>query len=90
MFKRVLKAIGRTAAKPITVPIKAAQRGTEAIVKDMILGMVRHSLTTGGGALVASGYLGASDLQAGVGAIITLIGIVWSVIQKRKAMGVAK
>jgi len=49
----------------------------------MVLGIVRHVLTTVGGALVAKGTIGESDLELAVGAIVTLIGIVASVINKR-------
>lgn len=45
--------------------------------------MIRHALTTGGGVLVTSGYMTASDAQAAVGAVATLIGIGWSIIEKR-------
>ena len=50
------------------------------------LGLIaRHVLTTIGGGLVASGAIEAAHLEAGIGAIFVLAGIVWSVIQKRGA-----
>ena len=52
---------------------------------DMIQGIVRHILTFGGGFLVTNGTLGQSDMEAGVGAIVTLAGIAWSVFAKKKA-----
>ena len=52
---------------------------------EMIQGIVRHILTFGGGFLVTNGTLGQSEVEAGVGAIITLAGIVWSVLNKKKA-----
>lgn len=52
---------------------------------EMIQGVVRHLLTFGGGFLVTNGSLGQSDMEAGVGAVITLVGIVWSVFNKKKA-----
>lgn len=51
---------------------------------EKILGIVRHVLTFGGGFLVTEGYISDSMLESGTGAIITLIGIIWSVIQKNK------
>lgn len=53
--------------------------------KAAILGFVRHILTFGGGAGVTSGYLSESDLTAGVSAMLTLIGIVWSWWDKQGA-----
>ncbi len=51
--------------------------------KEAILGLVRHILTFGGGAAVAQGMLTNSDLTTGVAAVMTLIGVVWSVWDKR-------
>lgn len=48
------------------------------------LGIIRHALTFGGGFLVTSGYLTESALNTGIGAIVTLIGVVWSVVDKNK------
>jgi uncharacterized membrane protein YebE (DUF533 family) len=51
--------------------------------QDTILGIVRHVLTTAGGALVANGVLTGGQLQDAVGAVIALGGIAWSIYQKR-------
>ena len=51
---------------------------------DKTLGLVRHILTFVGGYLVTSGYLTESALNTGIGALVTLIGVVWSVIDKNK------
>ena len=48
------------------------------------LGIVRHALTFAGGFFVTSGYITESMLTTGIGAIATLIGLVWSVIDKNK------
>jgi len=53
-----------------------------------VLGLVaRHFLTVLGGFLVAKGYFAADDqsLTALTGALTTLGGIAWSVIQKVKS-----
>jgi hypothetical protein len=52
---------------------------------EMILGLVRHILTFGGGLLVTKGYLDEATAQQAVGAVITLGGIVWSALAKKKA-----
>ncbi len=50
------------------------------------LGLIaRHVLTTIGGGLVASGAIDSGQLETGIGAIFVLVGIVWSVVQKRRA-----
>jgi hypothetical protein len=50
------------------------------------LGLIaRHVLTTIGGGLVASGAIDSGQLETGIGAIMVLAGIVWSVVQKRQA-----
>jgi len=53
--------------------------------KESILGVVRHLLTFSGGLLVTKGIgLDEQMMLEAVGSIITLIGIVWSVRQKKK------
>lgn len=52
---------------------------------DELQGIVRHGLTTAGGALVTSGYMSSDDLSAGVGAVCVLLGLAWSVLSKRWA-----
>lgn len=52
--------------------------------KEAILGVVRHILTFGGGLLVSKGTIDEATMLEGVGAIITLAGIVWSIRQKKK------
>lgn len=54
--------------------------------KDMILGLVRHLLTFGGGYLVAANLADVSIVNEGVGAIISLVGIAWSIYEKRTAL----
>ena len=51
--------------------------------KEQILGFLRHALTLAGGALVANGYFNESELLEAVGAASTLIGFVWSWLDKR-------
>jgi hypothetical protein len=48
-------------------------------------GIVRHVLTAVGGYLTAAGYTDDAMVQAGIGAVLTLFGIAWSVSAKKKA-----
>lgn len=50
---------------------------------EMVSGVVRHILTFGGGFLVTKGLVDEATVQAAVGAIITLGGVVWSLWQKK-------
>ena len=50
----------------------------------MILGILRHALTTLGGGLAMNGTLSGDDLNTAIGCITTLIGIAWSVYDKRQ------
>lgn len=52
-------------------------------MKQIIAGMVRHGLTTLGGALVAGGYMDSSSTSAFVGGGMVLAGVAWSWWQKR-------
>lgn len=52
---------------------------------ETILGVVRHVLTFGGGFLVAKGFLDSETLNQVVAALVTLFGVGWSVVAKRKA-----
>lgn len=47
-----------------------------------ILGLVRHLLTFGGGFLVAKGYVDETTLSEIIGAVITIVGGVWSALAK--------
>lgn len=50
---------------------------------EMVGGIARAILASVGGSLVAAGYVDQSTLQAGIGAVVTLITIGWSVWSKR-------
>jgi hypothetical protein len=59
-------------------------------MNDQIAGIVRHVLTSLGGALVAGGYLTSEEWTAVAGALAVLIGLVWSILAKRAMGGAAK
>ncbi len=51
--------------------------------KDTILAIIRHLLTFGGGLLSAKGLTDSGEVEAASGALITLVGVVWSIFEKR-------
>lgn len=53
--------------------------------KDAILGIVRHVLTFAGGYIAAKGIVDQAIVNEGIGATMTLIGIIWSVYSKKAA-----
>lgn len=48
-----------------------------------IMGIARHILTTAGGYLVAQGAVAQSEMEAIVGGVLALAGVVWSILQKK-------
>jgi hypothetical protein len=55
------------------------------LTQEQVLGIVRHILTFGGGILVAKGLLDEGMVAEISGAVITLIGAIWSIVAKNKA-----
>lgn len=53
--------------------------------KEQVLGVVRHALTFIGGILITKGLIGESASEEIIGGVISLVGMVWSVIDKKKA-----
>lgn len=51
--------------------------------RDMILGLVRHVLTFGGGYFVAKGYTDTATAETLISALVALGGAVWSVVDKK-------
>jgi hypothetical protein len=51
--------------------------------KEQVLGLIRHTLTFIGGIVVANGVISESMTADAVGAIMTLIGIIWSVASNK-------
>jgi hypothetical protein len=51
--------------------------------KETIKAIARHGLTTAGGALIAQGVGDESIVNEAVGIIVGVIGLVWSIIEKR-------
>ena len=55
------------------------------IVKEQVLGLVRHALTFVGGILIAKGLVGDSVATDIIGGLMTVIGSIWSVLAKKTA-----
>jgi|TARA_R100001460_G_scaffold45508_2_gene82715 hypothetical protein len=52
--------------------------------KESILGIVRHFLTFGGGFMTQNGMASNDEVTTGVSAAVTLIGVIWSIMSKKK------
>ena len=53
------------------------------MLKSAILALIRQILTVAGTALVAKGYVQASDIEPVIGALLTIGSVIWSVADKR-------
>lgn len=49
---------------------------------EILGGIIRHGLTAVGGYFVATGALDVGTLETAIGAVVTLIGIAWSIWTK--------
>jgi len=49
-------------------------------------GLIRHTLTFIGGLLLYNGLLNENEVQELVSASMTLIGLIWSILEKRKTI----
>lgn len=56
---------------------------------EQISSILRHILTFGGGFIVAKGWVSAETMTAIIGAIITIGGAIWAVVNKTPASIVA-
>ena len=54
-------------------------------VSDILGGIVRHAVTSAGGALVTNGLINSDQLSQIAGALALIAGIAWSVFQKWQA-----
>lgn len=57
------------------------------MLSQAILGIARHVLTLAAGAFVASGWIEASQVETVVGACLALVGVGWSVVEKKSRVG---
>jgi hypothetical protein len=54
-------------------------------LQPIIMGQIRHVVGAAGASLATAGYIAGTDVQVGVGAVMTLISIIWSAISKKMA-----
>ena len=54
------------------------------MLKPAILALIRQVLTVAGTALVAKGYVQASEVEPLIGAMLTIASVIWSVADKRR------
>jgi hypothetical protein len=66
---------------------KYEQSGLTLVANKIVLGLVRHLLTIGGGFFINQGVMDNNDQETAIAAIVTLIGVAWSVLVKMSAKG---
>jgi hypothetical protein len=54
-------------------------------MKDTIIKLIQQGLTFGGGFLTSSGLATSSEIATGAGAAATLIGVIWTIVARKKA-----
>ena len=52
--------------------------------KEVILGIIRHTLTFIGGIFIYKGLIEEGLVQEITGSVLTLVGAIWSIFNKRK------
>jgi hypothetical protein len=57
------------------------------LMRTTALAMIRHALTFCGGLVVARGYIDSGSAAEITGAVMTLIGVAWSIAEKRRLFG---
>jgi hypothetical protein len=55
------------------------------MLSTLLMPIIRHALTTFGGALASKGFVAASDVETAIGAIMALIGVALSVANAVKS-----
>jgi hypothetical protein len=53
------------------------------MTKEQVLGIIRHGLTFIGGILILKGITDESMVTEAIGAVVTAVGAVWSVIKNK-------
>jgi hypothetical protein len=51
---------------------------------EIVKGIIRHGMTFGGGFLVESGLTDSAQWDTAIAAVVTLIGVGWSIYEKKK------
>jgi hypothetical protein len=53
------------------------------MTKEQVLGIIRHGLTFVGGILITKGLIDDATSTEIIGAVVALVGTIWSVISKK-------
>lgn len=53
-------------------------------MKTVYLGVLRHLLTIAAGALASKGIIDAAAAETLIGAVLAVVGVAWSVYEKRR------
>jgi hypothetical protein len=61
------------------------QSGLTLVANKVVLGLIRHLLTLGGGFFINQGVMTNNEQETAIAAVITLIGVAWSVLVKMSA-----
>jgi hypothetical protein len=56
------------------------------MTKEQIFGILRHTMTAVGGILIAKGFIGDVAWTELTGAALKLVGVVWSIVDKKKTV----
>jgi hypothetical protein len=54
------------------------------MLKPAMLALIRQILTVAGTALIAKGFVQASDLEPVIGSLLTIGSVIWSIADKRR------
>lgn len=57
--------------------------GNVFLNKTVLAGLTRHAMTGVGGSLIANGYATSGQVELLTGGAVTLVGVIWSAMQKR-------
>ncbi len=55
------------------------------LTQEQVLGIVRHTLTFVGGIVIARGLADETVVTEIIGGVVTLVGAIWSIVDKNKA-----
>jgi hypothetical protein len=55
------------------------------LTQEQVLGIIRHTLTFVGGIVIARGLVDETVVTEIIGGVVTLVGAIWSIIDKNKA-----
>jgi hypothetical protein len=58
---------------------------SKKMTKEQVLGLIRHTLTFVGGILIVQGIADEGMITEAIGAVVTAVGAVWSVVKNKPA-----